>query len=212
MAQSRDSQSRRSNGGSRYPLLVGILIGVLVGLGAALGVAVYLNHQPSPFTTREAVPSKPDKPWENERPAPRAAAAPAASANSAPAGGAASAPVVGEKARFDFYRILPGNEQPAVNLGGKPGGPTREVYYLQVGAFHSPGDADDLKAKLALAGLEAQIQTAELADKTVWYRVRLGPLDNLDELGRVKATLKDNNFDSSVIKVAQPAAERKSPQ
>jgi len=39
-----------------------------------------------------------------------------------------------------------------------------------------------------------------LPDKTVRYRVRLGPYDNTDELGRVKTELGTRGFDVAVIK------------
>ena len=71
------------------------------------------------------------------------------------------------------------------------------VYYLQAGAFQKSSDADNLKARLALAGLEAQIQTATLPDNSIWHRVRLGPYSNAQELDKARSTLKDNKIDDS---------------
>ena len=53
------------------------------------------------------------------------------------------------------------------------------------GAFASESDAENLKARLALSGWEAAIQSATLPDKSVRYRVRLGPYDNTNELNRM---------------------------
>jgi cell division protein FtsN len=41
---------------------------------------------------------------------------------------------------------------------------------------------------------------ATLADKSVRYRVRLGPYDNTDELNRIKGDLGKSGFDVAVIK------------
>ena len=62
------------------------------------------------------------------------------------------------------------------------------------------GDAENLKAQLALAGWEAGVQQGTLPDKGVRYRVRLGPYDNTDELNRIKSELTRKGFDAAVIK------------
>jgi cell division protein FtsN len=64
-----------------------------------------------------------------------------------------------------------------------------------------------LKARLALAGLEAQIQTATLPDNSIWHRVRLGPYSNAQDLDKAKAALKENKIDATVIKVNEPLAK-----
>ena len=103
------------------------------------------------------------------------------------------------KPRFDFYEILPGKQEPAAHRDAKE--QEREVTYLQAGAFQKSSDADNLKARLALAGLEAQIQTATLSDNSVWHRVRLGPYATSAELDRARAVLRENKIEPSVIKV-----------
>ena len=83
-----------------------------------------------------------------------------------------------EKPRFEFYKILPGAEEPVteqqIKQAAKPGAPA-EHYLLQVGAFQNPADADNLKARLALLGVEAGVEPVNLAEKGTWYRVRVGP-------------------------------------
>ena len=69
----------------------------------------------------------------------------------------------------------------------------KEKYYVQAGAFQNVGDAEKLKAKLAFSGFEANIQTATIPDKGVWYRVRLGPY-NSGEAGNTIMTLKQNGI------------------
>ena len=70
---------------------------------------------------------------------------------------------------------------------------SKEMYFVQAGAFQNMGDAEKLKAKLAFSGFEADIQTATIPDKGVWYRVRLGPY-NSGEAGKTIATLKQNGI------------------
>jgi cell division protein FtsN len=71
---------------------------------------------------------------------------------------------------------------------------------LQTGAFASVADAENMRARLALSGWEAAIQTVSLPDKSQRYRVRLGPYDNTDELNRIKTELGSRGFDVAVIK------------
>ena len=73
-------------------------------------------------------------------------------------------------------------------------------FWLQAGSFTSESDAENLRARLALAGWEAQLQQGTLPDKGVRYRVRLGPYDNVDELNRIKGELARRGFDVAVIR------------
>ena len=78
---------------------------------------------------------------------------------------------VKEKPRFDFYTILPGSESQVTEqeIKQKESVPEQSVvsesYYLQVGAFQTEDEADNMKAKLALQGIEAVVQTAEIPEK-----------------------------------------------
>ena len=73
--------------------------------------------------------------------------------------------------------------------------------YVQAGAFQNAPDADNLKARLALLGVQASIQTTTLPDRGVWHRVRLGPYGSVEELNRTRDTLKNNGIDTTLIKV-----------
>lgn len=72
--------------------------------------------------------------------------------------------------------------------------------WLQAGSFTTEPDAENLKARLALAGLEASVQAGTLPDGSTRYRVRLGPYDNADELTRMKSELAKRGFDVAVIR------------
>ena len=187
----RKSGSRK--GGSS--LLAGILIGLILGLGIALGVAWYINKAPSPFLNRPAPPAKSEGP----RTAPNIARNDERAVNAPES-----------KPRFDFYKILPGTEEPATDqqLKDAQKGSTaaaKEAFFLQAGAFQSAPDADNLKARLALIGIEASIQTTSLPDKGVWHRVRIGPYSSVEELNRARDTLKQNGVETALIKVREAA-------
>ena len=79
----------------------------------------------------------------------------------------------------------------------------RETFFLQAGAFQNAPDADNLKARLALLGVEATIQTTTLPDKGVWHRVRVGPYTSVEELNRTRDTLKQNGVETALIKVRE---------
>jgi cell division protein FtsN len=187
----------------RGGVVLGIFLGLILGLAIAAAVAFYLGRSglssplPVPGASRDAArASKTDMP----------AAAP-------------------EKPRFDFYKILPGAEEPRLGAERKPADKAIERpgdkaapdtlakaapaagavksadrMWLQAGAFASQSDAESLKARLALAGWEASVQSATLPDQGVRYRVRVGPFDNTDEVNRVKGELGKSGFDAAVIK------------
>lgn len=205
---------------SGHPMLIGIVIGIVLGLAAALGVALYFTKVPGPFVSRDDVARRADDPPAAKGPdagpakardgsradpqAPRAAEGDGATAQ-APSAKAGDKP--GEKPRFEFYGILAGTEKPAKDKEVKPSAadPKKAVehFYLQVGAFPRADDADNLKAKLALAGIEAKIKTAELPDGKIWHRVRVGPFDSVEEVDRVRTRLKENQLQGALIKVQE---------
>jgi cell division protein FtsN len=193
----KNSGSAAPNGRGN-PMGIGILIGLLLGLCIALGVALYINKGANPFVQK----AKPVEATGRETPATDAPKSPS------PAEKPANKPAktAEAKPRFDFYKILPGTEEAVTDKEFKRTLPasSKEVYFLQVAAFQNPADADNLKARLALAGIEAQIQTATLPDGKVWHRVRVGPFSNKDELGKSRAALKENNLEANLIKVREP--------
>lgn len=185
-------RTRGQNKGS--PFFSGLLVGFLLGVAASLAVVMYIKGGESPFATQADV-KKPiaEKIAEDAKKS-------AASDSEKPADGSADS----DKARFDFYTILPGSESKVSTeeLNIKDQQPVVEYsYYLQVGAFQTGEDADNMKAKLALQGFEAVVQTATIPDKGVWHRVRVGPLNNLDEINKAKNDLAANGFKTDLIKV-----------
>jgi cell division protein FtsN len=176
-----NSSSRRRSGGSS--IFTGVMIGLIGGLILAVVVAVWIMGS-NPF---KEVDSKPT--------------APAPAVPSTP-----DTPPVPEAApSFDFYKVLPGEPQPV--LPPAPAASSAPRLYLQAGAFQSPADADNLKASLALLGIEASIQTSDVGEKGVFHRVRIGPLDGMDEVERTRAVLTQNNIPAVLVKETHPSQE-----
>ena len=131
MAKPRSSPTprKRSEGG----FLLGIFTGVVIGLAVALGIAFYLNKAPMPFLSAKT--SKPE-PKSDGKGAPIAGL---------PQGSSAAAPA-GEKPKFDFYKILPGQEETvsekelqaraqAASRGQQES--SKDVYFIQAGSFQN---------------------------------------------------------------------------
>lgn len=79
----------------------------------------------------------------------------------------------------------------------EPGGDT--PYVLQAGAFGSASDAESLKARIALLGLSARVEPAEVRGQTV-YRVRMGPYRTASELAEAKAKLTGGGLPAMAIR------------
>ena len=217
--------------------LLGVFIGIVVGLGMAASVAYWLmkNNPALPMPTLSHGDAQ-----DAARDAGKVAR-------------------TDDKPRFDFYKILPGVEEPKVQPRAERGdravveqakdrsqngaaSPATTVdaaqakpasldaarplatdagkaamidagkapadaraakasdrFWLQAGSFSTAPDAENLRARLALAGWEATVQPGALPDKSVRYRVRIGPYDNADELTRMKSELAKRGFDVAVI-------------
>jgi len=185
--KSRAVSRARSGGGT----LLGIFVGLLIGVLMSFGVVWYMNKTPLPFR---------DKATRAERPAGEAEGTAPAALPGKPGDKPA------DKPRFEFYKILPGSQDAAPTpapvsppdrpAADKPAA-AAEPLYLQAGSFQNAADADNLKAKLALMGVDASIQEVDLADKGRMHRVRVGPLASVDEMNRVRGLLSQNGIQAS---------------
>lgn len=72
-------------------------------------------------------------------------------------------------------------------------------YILQAGAFQASGQAEELKAKIALLGLGARVESAQIGGKTV-YRVRMGPYGTAGELAEAKRKLAGGGLDAMAVR------------
>ena len=198
----KPSPEKSKNTNKSNPFLTGSLIGFLLGVATSLGVVMFIKGGESPFanqTSTEVAKSVADKMKDK-------ANADEANANADKLSGTENS-ASNEENRFDFYTILPGSESKVSKeeeIKIKEDVPEPAVltsYFLQVGAFQTGEEADNMKAKLALQGFEAIVQTATIPDKGVWHRVRVGPLSNLDQINKTKNDLVKNGFKADLIKV-----------
>jgi len=112
-----------------------------------------------------------------------------------------------EKSPYDFFTVLPEMEVvvPEQELKDSSGGQSRmpqtdtENYLLQVGSFRQAGDAEQMKARLALLGMTAKIQSVNVNNAT-WHRVRVGPVTGARQADELRSRLANNGIDSLVMK------------
>jgi len=182
----RKKSSRKSQG---TPPWMWLLTGLLIGLG----LAYYLWSKgfiPQPgvnSATSVEAPAK-DDPADDEEMAPANGEAP--------------------KSRYDFFTVLPEMEVivPEQELAKKSQpASTASVpadtasYLLQVGSFREKPDSEQLKARLALLGITARIQTVTVNGAT-WHRVRVGPVSGARQADEMRSQLANNGIESLVMK------------
>lgn len=116
--------------------------------------------------------------------------------------------------RFDFYTLLPDSElevpgdQPSTAAPNRPTASAqprtpavREAYLLQAGAFSRREDAERLRARLALLGVESEIQSVQVNDRERMFRVRCGPYRSRAALDEARGSLQRNGIKSIAIKL-----------
>ena len=182
MAAKRGGKSQAKRGGGVKAGLI-LVAGLLLGLGLAAGYLMFGDRQ-----KLDAILPQPNP--QAEAPAPRRDAEPVAQEPEE----ATEAP----KPTYDFYTVLPekevelpgetaeaaapGSTAPAstaaapTDAGATPAAApvAQGGLQLQAGAFGNAGDAEALRARLALVGQMARIETVQANGRTL-HRVRLGP-------------------------------------
>ena len=73
------------------------------------------------------------------------------------------------------------------------------TYYLQAGAFRSATDAEAVRARILLLGLDANVQSGPYDGGTI-NRVRVGPFKGLDEMNRARSVLGKEKIETSVVR------------
>lgn len=121
----------------------------------------------------------------------------------------AAEPQEPKKSRFDFYEMLPNfevivpEEDPSVAQDIEPKAVVEPgIYVLQAGSFTAYADADRRRAELALQGISSTIQRVTIDDKT-YHRVRIGPIDDLDELNVLRSRLRAAKIDVLRIRLGE---------
>ena len=186
----------------------GGLIGFVTGLVVAGVLAIWI-YQSTPFRPETAPlaklePVKPkveakatgqsgelakdEKKAEAERIVPPGTRATPTSPVAAPAPNESAAPKVAAA------KAAPGSQEPA------PSAEPRSRLWLQVGAYVNRQDAESQRARFAVLGYEAQIQSADIPEKGTVHRVRVGPYRDPDEAAKVRGDLARQGIEVTVVK------------
>jgi cell division protein FtsN len=181
----RDYKPKRSKPSS-FSGWLGLALGL--GLGFAVAAVIYLKDHRLDVPETHAGKVIKKRPHGNEAPE-------------------AGDPAADDSKTYAFYEMLPKFEVvvPEKDKDVRPDiksvPETRSgTYVLQVGSYKNFPDADRVRAKLALLGIESNVQKVTVESDT-WYRIRIGPISKLDELNRKRQTLHKADVDVLVIRV-----------
>lgn len=206
--------SRNSSAARLKEFGLGLIVGVVLTSAAFLIAGAHARHRANASAHAHAnADSQGDAPHapapddtSSNSPDPTAASDSTSSAQSGSTHAKAPAP------QYDFYRMLPNfkvpvphdDDQPshvpppaAARQAARPAvsGPS---YLLQVGSYRSSAEADQIRARLARAGIAAQVQHIVEGSRTL-NRVRIGPLSDT-ELAKVREQLRTVNIHALVIR------------
>jgi cell division protein FtsN len=214
--------------------MTGLFIGLVLGLIVAAGLAWYLNNREPAFKSvggdetpkvrkeaaksveretpvkalpAEAVVSVEAKPKVAPKPVP-ARTLPPPPALPSPALPTSPTPKPGVD--YTFYGILPSKESHKQALPKPIPQQSKDIWWLQVAALKNPADAEKLKAKLSLLGLNVTMQKIESGGVEL-YRVRVGPYKREDEAFGDLDTLAENNFEPRLFKDPPPPQKQEHP-
>ena len=198
MAQAR-RRARQAGSGGGLPGWAMLTIGLIIGLFVAF--LVYLDdlQEPPTAAVRQADEENPDRP--------------------SVAGAEAAGEAAEDKPRFEFYSILPelevvvpdepgtpaerppeSEDRPGDAAGtGAPAPAAPGTFYLQAGSFQKADQADRMKARIALLGLDVEIQSVSINGER-WHRVRVGPYTEKKTLRSAQQRLRDNDIDYLVLR------------
>jgi cell division protein FtsN len=191
MAQRRKRRSTRQKKQTEYPGWLWMLFGLAIGLSVAFAVyvkdrgpeAITIAAQPEPASLKNTIDDNGEAPAEDTENA------------ELPAD------------RFDFYKMLPAfeiiitDEEPDVDEDIEPQAIDEPgVYLLQAGSFSTHNDADRRRAELALHGIESRVQRAKVNGRD-YFRVYVGPIEDLDELNVTRSRLRAAKIDVMRIRL-----------
>jgi cell division protein FtsN len=228
--RNKAAQDKQGMNKQRGGTLLGFILGALVGLGVALAVSVYITKVPMPFMSKTpsraandaAAESKKNRDWDpnaglSSKPAakaPPAGAEPAATPAAVMPAPAAKADPIGDlaKAKTEAAAAPVATAKPAAApiaavTPAAPAAPAAATtgsdpfnYFVQVGAFRTPEDAEQQRIKLSLMGLTARVSEREQSGRTV-YRVRLGPFDKKDDADKAKGKIDSTGLEATLVRV-----------
>ncbi|HEX5459465.1 MAG TPA: SPOR domain-containing protein [Steroidobacteraceae bacterium] len=210
--------SRNSSAARLKEFGLGLIVGVVLTSAAFLIVGAHARHRADASAHAHANA-------DSQGDAPHAPAPDDTSSNSPdPAAGSESASSrsgsthTGAPApQYDFYRMLPKFKVPVPHDDDHPShapppaaarqalakpaarpAASSPSYLLQVGSYRSSAEAEQVRARLARAGIAAQVQHIVEGSRTL-NRVRIGPLSDV-ELAKVREQLRALDIHALVIR------------
>lgn len=208
----------------RGGFVMGLIVGLLVGLALALAVALYVTKVPVPFVNKvpqrtaeqDAAETERNKNWDPNAPLaskpvapirpPTGAASgvlppgiapvpPPAAATTVPKPGAAPAPVTTAKP-------TPAPATTAATPASRSTKPGADpfTYFVQVGAYGKPEDAEQQRARIGLMGMTAKVSEREQSGRTM-YRVRLGPYERKEDADAIQERLSGSGVEAALVRV-----------
>lgn len=227
---SRDYKSRKSSSqkGRKPVLIAGIFIGYTLGILTTIGIWFYLEQAPSPFLSEKQINGY-DRAFEQTDQPTQASFSASAHENNRAAASEENVQFdyykilqnsdESYKEQANTQNVEPSQNMRktavSTNNPPKPTPPSpaldrthdkpadagaAEKYYIQVGSFRNNADADNLKARLALLGVIASVQSADLSDRGIWHRVRIGPFTQKGQMEKINYTLQENGIEAQLIK------------
>jgi cell division protein FtsN len=171
---------KQAPGSQQFTGWMGLGVGLAVGLSIALGVFVHYRKAAAPVPEPQAMAAK--------------TPASAEAAEEVP-------PSTGEM-NYSFYDELPKQEVEVPEDRSPTGAPLPRLAkgsaVLQVGSFKQFEQAEKMQAKLAFHGIESKIQRFPLDDET-WYRVRIGPIETVQDLEAIRAKLVEAEVEAQPV-------------
>lgn len=194
--------------------LLGLILGLVVGLGVALAVALYITKAPVPFVDRgvqrpntsEAVEAERARDWNPNQnlgtTAPNVDPSDTSSTPSIIPPGGTSLPPAGSTDSIGqlIQQRAIANSPTAVAPVDITTAPDPFIYYVQVGAFRSPDEANAQRARMAMSGFETQVSEREQGGRLV-YRVRMGPYESRAEAETIEQQLRTQGVDTALVRV-----------
>jgi cell division protein FtsN len=206
----RRTRPQRPGRRERGTTLLGFVGGLLAGLALAVAVALYITNAPVPFVNKVQRPTDTIVPGAldpnkglNPIVAP-ALPAPADVPGKAVAGAGAAAvpaptPPTAVGALPQGGTLPPGGA--AATAAGKDLPPDdAALYLLQAGAFKTPDDAEAMRARLGMLGMDAKVSERQ-QDGARLYRVRIGPYGQMTDLEKIRKMLAENGIDAQLVKL-----------
>lgn len=194
--------------------LLGLIIGLVVGLGVALAVALYITKAPVPFVDRgvqrpntsDAVEAERARDWNPNqglgRTPPAVAPSDTTSVPSIVPPGGTSLPPAGSTdsiAELIQQRATPSSSTTVAPVDATAA-PDPFIYYVQVGAYRQPEEANAQRARMAMSGFETQVSEREQGGRQV-YRVRMGPYESRAEAESIEQQLRAQGVDTALVRV-----------